>query len=171
MDNRFKGIVVVFLVIVSVVILNLQDNPGFTETASIAGEEKMEKVVKTDQQWREILTPEQYRILRKKGTEMACSGPHLENKGQGIYRCVGCGNPVFKSQSKFESGTGWPSFFQPYTDQSIETKEDSSYGMKRIEVLCGRCGGHLGHVFNDGPAPTGLRYCINGTVLEFEKTQ
>ena len=128
----------------------------------------MKKIIKTDLEWKKILTPEQYNILRKKGTEIQNSCSLLKNKESGIYSCVACGNKLFKSSNKFNSGTGWPSFFEPYSDEALEFKEDNSLGMKRTEVLCARCGGHLGHVFNDAPqTPTGKRYCINGTVLKF----
>jgi peptide-methionine (R)-S-oxide reductase len=130
----------------------------------------MKKVIKTDAEWKKILTPEQYNILRKKGTEAPGSCSLLKNKEGGVYSCVGCGNKLFKSSEKFDSGTGWPSFFEPYSDEALEYKEDNLLGMKRTEVLCAKCGGHLGHVFDDAPqTPTGKRYCINGVVLKFEK--
>ena len=129
----------------------------------------MKKAVKTEDEWRKILTPEQFNILRKKGTESPGSCSLLNNKERGIYSCVGCGNKLFKSSGKFESGTGWPSFTEPFSKDSLDYKEDNSLFMKRTEVLCARCGGHLGHVFPDGPPPTFKRYCINGIVLKFEK--
>jgi peptide-methionine (R)-S-oxide reductase len=130
----------------------------------------MKKIIKTDLEWEKILTTEQYNILRKKGTEIQNSCGLLKNKESGIYSCIACGNKLFKSSKKFHSGTGWPSFFEPYSDESLEYKEDNSFGVKRTEVLCARCGGHLGHVFNDAPqTPTGKRYCINGSILKFEK--
>lgn len=121
----------------------------------------------TETEWRQMLSPEQYRVLRGSGTELACSGALHDHHGQGTYHCVGCGNLLFRSPEKFESGTGWPSYFQPATPQSVGTRIDTSHGMVRTEVHCARCGGHLGHLFEDGPAPTGLRYCINSVVLEF----
>lgn len=128
---------------------------------------RKDKVVKTDEEWKKQLTAEQYRILRSKGTEPAfCTKMH-DNHEDGIYYCVGCKLPLFKSDSKFVSGTGWPSFFQPATKDAIWQKPDYSLGMKRMEVLCARCDGHLGHVFDDGPKPTGLRFCINSEVLKF----
>jgi peptide-methionine (R)-S-oxide reductase len=131
--------------------------------------EKIKKIIKTDEEWKKILTPEQFSILRKKTTESPGSCSLLYNKNKGIYKCVACGNKLFKSSGKFESGTGWPSFTSPYSENSLEYKEDDSLGMKRTEVLCAKCLGHLGHVFPDGPPPTFKRFCINGIVLKFEK--
>lgn len=127
------------------------------------------KVQKDESEWREILSPEEFRILRKKGTEKPFSGKYYDHDKEGLYRCRGCGNPLFGSHSKFKSGSGWPSFYKPLDEAAIETDEDHSFGMVRIEVICARCGGHLGHVFKDGPPPTGLRYCINSLSLDFEK--
>ena len=126
------------------------------------------KIVKSDEEWRKTLTPEEYRLLRKKGTEIAFTGKLLDNKKKGTYVCAGCGNPLFSSDTKFDSGSGWPSFYQPVTEENIEKKSDRSMFMKRTEILCEKCGGHLGHVFDDGPQPTGLRYCINSGALHFE---
>jgi peptide-methionine (R)-S-oxide reductase len=129
---------------------------------------EISKIEKTDEEWRKELTPEQYAILRKKGTEPAFSGALYRNHSDGTYHCAACGAELFKSDTKFESGSGWPSFFLPTDQSAIETHEDTSYGMRRVEVMCARCGGHLGHVFPDGPKPTGLRYCINSASLKFE---
>ncbi len=127
------------------------------------------EINKSEQQWKEQLTPEQYNILRKKGTEPAFTGQYFQHKGDGVYLCAGCGQPLFDSKTKFDSGTGWPSFWAPADSDNIEEQTDTSLFMKRTEVLCSKCGGHLGHVFNDGPKPTGLRYCINSASLNFNE--
>jgi peptide-methionine (R)-S-oxide reductase len=129
----------------------------------------MPKVEKSEQEWRQELAPEQYRILREKGTEAPFSGEYDHTFEPGTYRCAGCGAELFSSGTKFESGTGWPSFYEPAVAENVELHEDRSHGMVRTEVRCRRCGGHLGHVFPDGPRPTGQRYCINSCALDFDR--
>ncbi len=145
------------------------------ETARRSGISKgedtvLEKVVKTDEEWRALLTPEQYHITREKGTERAFTGEYWENKRKGVYHCVGCDLPLFRSDAKYDSGTGWPSFWEPIGTEAVETRREM-LGIGRTEVLCARCGGHLGHVFDDGPAPTGKRYCMNSASLKLKEDE
>ncbi len=143
----------------------------FSGTLSFIDSERriyMEKIVKTDEEWRRELPPEAYRVCRQHGTEAPFSGEYHNFKGDGLYRCVCCGAPLFTSDTKFDSGTGWPSYFEPYSEEALTEVSDNSFGMVRTEVRCAKCDAHLGHVFADGPEPTGLRYCINSVCLKFE---
>ena len=140
--------------------------PAFT--VSTNQQTMSEKITRTEDEWKKLLTPEQYYVLREKGTERAGTGEYTNTKDKGVYRCAGCGEELFVSDTKYDSHCGWPSFYQPAVSNKITETEDNSHGMKRVEVMCSKCGGHLGHVFEDGPQPTGLRYCINSASLKFE---
>ncbi len=144
-----------------------KDSAVHKEKECYKGKYRGDKVVKTDSEWKKILNPEQFDVLRQGGTEAAFSGAYWDNHAKGVYVCAGCGLELFSSGTKFESGTGWPSFYKPLYPENVASQTDSSLGMDRTEVHCPRCGGHLGHVFDDGPLPTGLRYCINSAAVRF----
>lgn len=147
-----------------VVVVGCASGPSPAQTTEPAREYPIKL---SDQEWRSKLTPQQYHVLRQKGTERAFTGKYADHHENGDYLCAGCGEPLFASKHKFESGTGWPSFYSPYNETCVAREVDNSYGWRRIEVVCANCGGHLGHVFEDGPKPTGLRYCINSASLQF----
>ncbi len=152
----------------AVLVARSRGSKGESMPASTAAPpERADRIVKTDAEWKKILTPEQYSITRKGGTERAFAGPYWDNHAKGIYDCVCCDLPLFDSATKFESGTGWPSFWAPIAKDAVKERSDRTFFMVRTEVRCARCDAHLGHVFDDGPKPTGLRYCMNGTALKF----
>lgn len=155
--------------LITVVISVQCERPAEAQAKKKGGVALLQKIHKSDAEWQKLLTPEQYQILRRQGTERPFTGKYHDHHEKGTYVCAACKLPLFSSQTKFESGTGWPSFYQPIKTENVEELTDISYGMTRVEVRCGRCGGHLGHVFPDGPKPTGLRYCINSVSLGFEK--
>ncbi len=129
------------------------------------------KVAKSEEEWKSELTPEQYEVTRRAGTERAFTGPYWDEKAKGTYTCICCGTPLFSSETKYDSGSGWPSYYEPVDGEAVEERDDNSHGMRRTEVVCAKCDAHLGHVFPDGPKPTGLRYCINGHALNLEKDE
>lgn len=157
-----------FFLLLAASVINGCNYDGKTSAASRKAVNMSGKINKTDADWRKELTPEQYRVLRQKGTERPFTGKYWNTKTKGVYKCSACGQPLFDSETKFDAGCGWPSFFKPIDPKAIETELDESHGMIRTEVHCSRCGGHIGHVFEDGPNPTGLRYCANSVSLELE---
>ena len=163
-----KILVTTLALAVCIAVMPGSSGAGPTKAAPAQAKRGIEKIVKSEQEWKRALTPEQFRVLRKQGTEMAFTGKYWNHHARGLYRCAGCGLDLFDSGTKFESGTGWPSFWAPVEKSHVSVATDQTLGMVRDEVTCARCGGHLGHVFDDGPKPTGLRYCINSAALEFD---
>ncbi len=173
---RILGVLLATGIVYGAVKITTAENSGNSGQIKLYSEKKKgyymaDKINKTEEEWKQLLTPEQFQVLRKQGTERAFTGEYDHTKDKGIYKCAACGTDLFSSDTKFDSGTGWPSFWKPIAPENVSSETDSSYGMVRSEVHCARCGGHLGHIFNDGPKPTGLRYCINSISLKLEKSK
>lgn len=157
-----------WILLFAILIISIGSEPK-KQTPKKESKKMEDKIIKSEEEWKKILSEEAFQVLRKKGTERAFTGKYNENKEKGIYLCAACGNELFSSDTKFDSGSGWPSFYQPISEEKVGKETDKNYFMTRTEVHCARCGGHLGHVFSDGPKPTGLRYCINSVSLQFKK--
>jgi peptide-methionine (R)-S-oxide reductase len=171
MNTRILGILGIVALLLAVACEATLQSQRRATTGKSQATKRKRAVEKTDADWKKSLTPEQYHVLREKGTERAFTGQYWHNKESGAYLCAGCGAELFKSDTKFDSGTGWPSFWSPADKSKVELHSDNTYGMERTEVVCSRCGGHLGHLFDDGPQPTGMRYCINSASLSFKKSE
>jgi peptide-methionine (R)-S-oxide reductase len=173
--KRINPMILVATLGVVALVVGAEERRGQSDASAIAvavteaDRAAMTRLERSDADWRARLSPEAFHILREKGTEPPFTSELLKVKGPGVFRCAGCGLPLFSTEAKFESGTGWPSFSKPFLEEHVVTAKDDSHGMTRDEVVCARCGGHLGHVFNDGPQPTGLRYCINGLAIAYEE--
>ncbi len=166
MKSKLTLLLLITNLLINAVLLAQENTP---KDQIIKSEPMKDKVVKTEIEWKECLSPEQYQILREKGTEYAFTGKYYHFDKNGTYICAACGNKLFTSVTKYDSGSGWPSFFKPYSENAVKVEEDLSGGMVRTEIICGKCGSHLGHVFPDGPQPTGLRYCVNSLSLDFKQ--
>jgi peptide-methionine (R)-S-oxide reductase len=166
MNTRLLTLIFIGLAAASSSFCQNKTNPAEASQENMTKEYEVEK---SENEWKQLLSPDAFSVLREKGTEYAFMGKYNDFKEKGIYRCAGCGNQLFESKTKYNSGSGWPSFYKPIDENAIEIEIDNSFGMPRDEILCAKCGGHLGHMFNDGPKPTGLRYCVNSISLDFQK--
>ena len=173
LKNKFLGSILALAFVSALALTSCQSASGngqaMAHSAVQTKQDTIKRVMKSEEEWKKELTSEQYRILREKGTERAFTGEYWDEKSKGVYKCSGCGSQLFSSETKYKSGSGWPSFYQPIAENRVTEHSDRSHGMVRTEVTCTKCGGHLGHVFTDGPRPTGLRYCINSASLKLDK--